>query len=228
MYRSGTLLESGARILIDEKATASAPRKRILNAGAGHLSARGIAPVFRSGGWEEVRLDIDPSVDPSVVGSITEMKDFLEHCFDAVWSSHTLEHLYAHEVPRALRECKRVLKPDGFAIFMCPDLESVAEHLTRHGLDHVAYESAAGPITALDMLYGHQASIARGRLSMAHKTGFTAERLGNLLLDAGFPTVHVRRDERFEICALALAESADREKIQSELGRWGEDMMPSV
>jgi SAM-dependent methyltransferase len=228
MYRSGTLLESGARILADERTTASASRKRILNAGAGHRSARGIAPLFRGGGWEEVRLDIDPSVEPSVVGSITEMKDFPEHCFDAVWSSHTLEHLFAHEVPRALRECKRVLKPDGFAIFMCPDLESVAEHLTRHGLDHVAYISGAGPITALDMLYGHQASVARGRVSMAHKTGFTAERLGNLLLEAGFPTVHVRRDEHFEICALGLAENANQERIQGELGSWGHQMIPSV
>jgi SAM-dependent methyltransferase len=228
MYRSGTLLESGARASTDERTTASVQRKRILNAGAGHLSSRGIAPVFRGGGWEEVRLDIDASVDPNVVGSITEMKDFPEHCFDAVWSSHTLEHLFAHEVPRALGECKRVLKPDGFAIFMCPDLESVAEHLTKHGLDDVAYTSSAGPITALDMLYGHQLSVARGRFSMAHKTGFTAERLGNLLLDAGFPTVNVRRDDHFEICALALAENADQERIQSELGSWGHQMIPSV
>jgi len=221
------VLETGSPVLADET-TAPNSRKRILNAGAGHTSARGIAPVFRNGSWEEIRLDIDPSVNPSVVGSITEMKDFPKHCFDAVWSSHTLEHLFAHEVPRALGECKRVLKPVGFAIFMCPDLESVAEHLTKYGLDHIAYSSAAGPITVLDMLYGHQASLARGRFSMAHKTGFTAERLGNLLLDAGFPTVNVRRDENFEICALALAEDANQESIQSELGNWGHQMIPSV
>lgn len=221
------MFETGSPVLADET-TAPNSRKRILNAGAGNTSARGIAPVFRNGSWEEIRLDIDPSVNPSVVGSITEMKDFPKHCFDAVWSSHTLEHLFAHEVPRALGECKRVLKPVGFAIFMCPDLESVAEHLTKYGLDHIAYSSAAGPITALDMLYGHQASLARGRFSMAHKTGFTAERLGNLLLDAGFPTVNVRRDENFEICALALAEDANQESIQSELGNWGHQMIPSV
>jgi SAM-dependent methyltransferase len=220
------LFERGATALADQETTAS--RKRILNAGAGHMSARGIAPVFRSSSWEEVRLDIDPSVNPNVLGSITDMKDFPKHCFDGVWSSHTLEHLFAHEVPLALCECKRVLKPDGFAIFMCPDLESVAEHLTKYGLDQIAYTSAAGPITALDMLYGHQASVSRGRFSMAHKTGFTAERLGNLLLDAGFPTVNIRRDEHFEICALALAEDANQERIQSELGGWGHQMIPSV
>ncbi|HMF69090.1 MAG TPA: methyltransferase, partial [Phyllobacterium sp.] len=60
-------------------------------------------------------------------------------------------------------------------------------------------------------------------------TGFTADRLGNLLLEAGFPTVNVRRDNHFEICALAFAEEADRDRIQSELAECGYDLMePSI
>jgi predicted SAM-dependent methyltransferase len=222
------LFEDGAPVLAEDQSTLSTEKKRILNAGAGPVSARGIAPIFRNDGWEEVRLDIDPTSKPNVIGSITEMTTFPDHGFDAIWSSHTLEHLFAHEVLRALHECKRVLKLDGFAIFLCPDLESVAEHLTKYGPDHVAYTSPAGPITALDMIYGHQASVARGRVAMAHKTGFTAERLGNLLLQAGFATVHVRRDEHFEICALAFAERADHAHIERELGGWGDQMKPSM
>jgi predicted SAM-dependent methyltransferase len=200
--------------------------RRILNAGAGQRSARGIAPLFTSPEWEEVRLDIDPSVTPTVTGSITDMKDlFQSQSFDAVWSSHTLEHLFAHEVPAALSEFKRVLKPDGFALIMCPDLESVAHHIVQHGADHVAYVSAAGPITAIDMLYGHLASVAEGRHYMAHKTGFTADRLGKLLIEAGFATVNVRRDDHFEICALAFAEQADQERIHAHLSDWGYDLM---
>ena len=200
--------------------------RRILNAGSGHRSARGIAPLFTSTGWEETRLDVDPMVAPTVIGSITEMKNLFDaESFDAVWSSHTLEHLFAHEVPLALREFKRVLRSDGFALIMCPDLESVANHLLQHGADEVAYSSPAGPITAIDMLYGHSASVAGGRHYMAHKTGFTAERLGNLLLEAGFPTVNVRRDDHFEICALAFSEQADQTRIQTELSNWGYDLM---
>ena len=60
---------------------------------------------------------------------------------------------------------------------------------------------------------------------MAHKTGFTADRLANLLLEAGFPTVNVRRDQHFEICALAFAEQADQNRIQAELANWGYDLM---
>jgi predicted SAM-dependent methyltransferase len=176
--------------------------------------------------WEEVRLDVDPSVTPTVVGSVTDMTDLFDsQSFDAVWSSHTLEHLFSHEVPEALSEFKRVLKPDGFALILCPDLESVANHIVLHGTDGVAYTSPAGPITAIDMLYGHLASVAQGRHHMAHKTGFTADRLGKLLLEAGFSTVHVRRDDHFEICALGFAEKAEQDRIHAELVNSGYDML---
>ena len=69
-------------------------------------------------------MDIDPAAQPEVLGSLTKMDAFPAHEFDAVWSSHTLEHLYSHEVPAALAEFKRVLKPDGFALITCPDLGS--------------------------------------------------------------------------------------------------------
>ncbi len=184
--------------------------------------------MFASTEWEEIRLDIDPSVAPTVVGSITDMNSFASEHFDAVWSSHTLEHLFSHEVLPALREFKRVLKPDGFALIMCPDLESVADHLVRHGASHVAYVSPAGPITAIDMLYGHLASVAKGHHFMAHKTGFTAERLGNLLLDAGFPTANVRRDDHFELCALAFSEHADQNRIQSALADAGFNLVETT
>ena len=128
--------------------------KRVLNAGCGPKSTRGVASLFASTQWEEIRLDIDPSVGPTVVGSITDMASFASEHFDAVWSSHTLEHLFSHEVLPALREFKRVLKPDGFALIMCPDLESVADHLIRHGANHVAYVSPAGPITAISRCPG--------------------------------------------------------------------------
>jgi predicted SAM-dependent methyltransferase len=87
---------------------------------------------------EEIRTDIDPSVAPTVVGSIADMNTFSSEYFQAVWSSHTLEHLFSHEVLPALREFKRVPKPDGFALIMCPDLESIADHLVQHGANHIA------------------------------------------------------------------------------------------
>jgi SAM-dependent methyltransferase len=154
-----------------------------------------------------------------MVSSITDLRSsFVPQSFDAIWSSHTLEHLYAHEVPAALVEFKRVLKPDGFALITSPDLEAVASLILDHGLDHVAYTSPAGPITPLDMLFGHSDSIASGHLYMAHKTGFTCASLGRHFVDAGFPVVLVNR-QQFDRWALGLMQEPDRSGIQ-DLPDW--------
>ncbi|MBR0750753.1 class I SAM-dependent methyltransferase [Bradyrhizobium jicamae] len=193
----------------------------MLNAGSGPGPARRIARMIAEQHWEELRLDIDPEVNPDVVGSVTELDhSFAPQSFDAVWSSHMLEHLYAHEVYPVLRQFHRVLKPDGFALVMSPDLEAVAEFITKHGIATIAYNSPAGPIRPLDMLYGHSRAIEQGHHYMAHRTGFTAERMGSLLLSAGFSEVSTRT-ENFEIVALALMPEADGESILAELDRSG-------
>src|SRR5262249_34156308 len=139
--------------------------KRVLNAGSGPRSPRALHGFFADGSWEEVRLDINPDVKPDVVGSIINMKNMIaDASFDAVWSSHNLEHLYAHEARPALREFRRILKPDGFALITTPDLETVARFIVEQGLEAVAYTSPAGPITALDMLFGHSAAIQHGNI----------------------------------------------------------------
>jgi SAM-dependent methyltransferase len=119
--------------------------KRVLNAGSGSYAARRLHPVFGREAWQEIRIDIDPQTKPDRVSSITDLRSsFVPQSFDAIWSSHTLERLYAHEVPSALAEFKRVLKPDGFALITSPDLEAVASLILDHGLDHVC-TSAADP-----------------------------------------------------------------------------------
>ena len=197
--------------------------RRVLNAGSGPLPSRQLHPVFRKGTWQEVRLDIDPQTMPDVVGSIDDMGELQPQSYDAVWSSHSLEHLYAHEVPSALAEFRRVLRVDGFALITSPDLELVASCLFERGPDHVVYTSPMGPITALDMLFGHSDSISRGRQFMAHKTGFTCASLGRLLLGAGFPVALVKR-EGLNLWAIALMEEADRDFVQRELKAAGLDM----
>lgn len=198
--------------------------KRVLNAGSGSYTARKLHPVFAREIWQEIRIDIDPQAKPDMVSSITDMRaSVAPQSFDAVWSSHTLEHLYAHEVPSALAEFRRVLKPDGFALITSPDLESVASLILDGGLDKVAYTSPAGPITPLDMLFGHSASITRGQLYMAHKTGFTCASLGRRFVDAGFATVLVKR-QGLDLWALGLMQQADQAKILHILVAAGLDL----
>src|SRR5262249_45372388 len=58
----------------------------------------------------------------------------------------------------------------------------------------------AGPVSALDMLYGFGRAIARGNAFMAHRTGFTAETLGRKLKEAGFTSIQLKRD-RYDLWA---------------------------
>src|SRR5438045_6809492 len=120
---------------------------------------------------------------------------------DAVWSSHNLEHLQRHEVPVGLAECLRVLKPHGLLLLTLPDLQQVARLVAEDRLEDSAYISQSGPITPLDMIFGHTASLARGNQFMAHRTGFTARSLRKLLIEAGFVEATLRRDTSFDLWA---------------------------
>jgi predicted SAM-dependent methyltransferase len=202
--------------------------RRVLNAGSGPRSSRPLHPIFRTQIWREVRLDIDPRAEPDLIASITDMSaEAPSQSFDAVWSSHSLEHLHTHEVPSALAEFRRVLKPDGFALITSPDLEAVAACLLEHGVDHVVYMSSAGPITPHDILFGHSSSLAVGKTYMAHKTGFTCDWLGKRLLEAGFPIVLARRD-RLDLWAIALMEDADRASLQRQCRAAGLDLFDAA
>jgi SAM-dependent methyltransferase len=209
----------------DHTVPAAATKKRVLNAGSGPRANRSLHPIFLEGSWDEVRLDVDPGASPDLIGSFVDLRALVaSQSFDAIWSSHSLEHLYAHEVPLALAEFKRILKPAGFALITCPDLETVAALIVEYGLNHQAYVSPMGPITPIDMLFGHSGAIARGMTSMAHNTGFTCSSLGLLLTNAGFPVVLAKRDN-VDLWALALMPDADKSAIQQELKACGLDML---
>jgi SAM-dependent methyltransferase len=202
--------------------------KRVLNAGSGAASSRRLHRIFQESQWREIRLDIDPSVKPDLVGSVTDMSALVpSRTFDAVWVSHSLEHLHAHKVVEALLEFRRILKPDGFALITAPDLETVARMILDHGPDHVAYVSPMGPITPQDMLFGHGDSIRRGMTFMAHNSGFTCDSLGAALSRAGFPMVLCKR-EGFDVWAVALMEEADEMAVLSDLESAGLDLFDRV
>lgn len=144
---------------------------------------------FAQAHWHEVRLDIDASVSPDIVGSMTDMKAVETGSMDALFSSHNLEHLYPHEVPVALDEFRRVLRNDGYAVITCPDLQEVCRLISEDKLVAPIYTSPAGAVAPLDVLYGHRPSLARGNHYMAHRCGFTVNVLIGTLRQAGFASV---------------------------------------
>jgi SAM-dependent methyltransferase len=150
-------------------------------------------PGFATADWAEVRFDIDPSVNPDIVGDMKDMHTVADGTFDAVFSSHNIEHLFIHEVPTALSEFRRVLKPHGFVILTCPDLQATAVHIANGQLMEPIGESPAGPVSPHDTLYGWGKGLAAGSHFMAHRCGFTAASLTKFFVDAGFGTVLTRR-----------------------------------
>ena len=176
-------------------------------------------PGFDEPGWNEIRLDIDPSVSPDLIGTITDLSAVEPGSVDAVYSSHNIEHLYPHEVPLALAEFKRVLSAEGFVSITCPDLLAVAQFIATRGLGETAYVSGMGPITPVDILFGHRESMRKGNLYMAHRTGFSAKTLLEALQEAGFGKIAVvSRPSQFVLWAVATKAGCDDETI-TELAR---------
>jgi SAM-dependent methyltransferase len=200
------------------------PTTDVLHVGCGVYEAGKLPLMFRRADWHEIRLDIDPEVRPDVIASITDMHVISDTAVDAVYSSHNVEHLYPHEVPLALREMHRVLKPEGFAFITLPDLQAVARFIAEGKLEDPLYLSPMGPIAALDILYGHRPSLASGNAFMAHRTGFTASTLGTTLITAGFSAAMVQRDLlNFSLTAIAFRSRPDDE----QLAIWQARMLPS-
>jgi predicted SAM-dependent methyltransferase len=221
---NGMIESSGMMDVVDRPETEAT--KTVLNVGSGSYAPDRLHPTFRNPRWKEVRYDIDTRVRPDIVGSITNMAAVPNGSCDAIWCSHNLEHLHTYEVPKALSEFRRVLGPGGFALITTPDLESIAELVVAGRLEDSAYQSPAGPITALDMLFGLSSAIAAGNHFMAHNTAFTADRLGRLLVDAGFAEAFTKRGTSHDIWAVAVTPDADIQRVLTDLKAVRLDLFP--
>jgi SAM-dependent methyltransferase len=170
---------------------APAGARVVLHVGCGPLDHQSLHESFRGPAWHEVRLDIDPGVRPDVVATITDMSPVPDASVDAVFSHHNIEHVFAHEVPRALAEFLRVLRPGGEVLIATPDLQALGRVLAVGRLEETLYRAPVGEIAALDVVYGLRSDIEGGREYMAHRTGFTGRTLALRLNQAGFVKVQV-------------------------------------
>lgn len=160
--------------------------KKVLNVG-GNNKAIALPPQYA--GFEHLLLDIDPRGSPDIVCDARSLKMLDPGQFDAVYCSHNLEHYYRHDVPKVLAGFLHVLKDGGFAQIRVPDIREVMQATIERGLDidDVLYQSPAGPIMVVDVLYGYSVEIERsGQDFYAHKTGFTQKSLLDALHRAGF------------------------------------------
>jgi ubiquinone/menaquinone biosynthesis C-methylase UbiE len=182
--------------------------KKVLNVGGNNKEIQ-LPPQYA--GFEHLLLDIDPRGSPDIVCDARKLATLEAGQFDAVYCSHNLEHYYRHDVQEVLTGFLHVLKDNGFAHIRVPDIQGVMRATIERELDidDILYESTAGPIMVLDVLYGYSVEIQRsGQDFYAHKTGFTQKSLEKALLKAGFPKTYTATGN-LEVVALAFKKSPD-------------------
>jgi hypothetical protein len=169
---------------------------------------------FHTSVWQEFRLDADAAVHPDIVGTMTDMPTVETGFADAIYSSHGIEHLYWHDVPKALAEFLRVLKSDGFVVITCPDVQAAAAMIAEDRMFDTAYVSPAGPITPFDILYSYRPFVAQNPQWMSHHCGFTLGTLMTVLREAGFPSLlGFRRPAGFDLWVLASKSARSSEEM---------------
>ena len=186
--------------------------KTLLNVGCG-MSNKSQLRGFNNDNWKEIRLDINNAVKPDIIGTLTDMSLIETASVDAIYSSYNLDHIYAHEVPLALKEFYRVLNEDGFAVVRCPDIQTVCELIAQDKYLELLYESKIGPIYPIDVIYGNRGQIQNGNEYMAKKVGFTYSALNASFAEAGFKS---RYGGRFPLNGGELAMVAFKQKIPEE------------
>lgn len=190
---------------------------RLANLGSGPAGGW-LPPLFH--GWDEFRVDSDRRTVPDLCADILDLSAIEDASFDAAWLSHTLEHVYQHQVPWVLAGVHRILNDDGFLVIVVPDLQVLAGHLHHDQLHGNVYISDAGAITAHDIIYGHGPSIARGIEGMAHRCGFSKSLLGEFLERSPFADSAMQRWRGIHLVAVAFkspSTQAQRAEVLSSI-----------
>ena len=72
-----------------------------LHVGCGRMAKMDLKG-FNSDEWKEIRFDINKNVNPDIIGTLTDMSLVESSSVDAIYSSHNIEYIYAHEIRKAL------------------------------------------------------------------------------------------------------------------------------
>lgn len=146
-------------------------KKILLNIGAGKTKLEHLTDYFTHKDYKEIRVDIG-DCNQHISSSITTLAGVPDNSVDLVYASHVVEHVYWHELPNVFSSIMRVLKSDGSAIIRVPDIGSIA-HMIPNELLGTVYDSSVGPVTPIDMIYGHRGLVHVEGDGMSHKIGFT-------------------------------------------------------
>ena len=191
--------------------------KNLLHVGCGYRTKKDTLKYYDDE-WKETRVDINKNVKPDILGSMKDLSNVQDNYYDSVFSSHSIEHVYAHEVGDVLKQFNRVLNINGFLVITCPELKSICKLVLEDKLLDIVYESAAGPISPIDMIWGHRVPIKKGNEFMAHKCGFTLKTLMKACTNANFKSVAgIERPKLFDLWVVAQKNKIEKETFSKNV-----------
>lgn len=147
-------------------------------------------------GWKNMHPSETVSADYK--GDFGDLGQFEDASIETLYSCHLLQRLgYKEELPQALAECFRVLKPGGELMVSVPDMVAlcvlfVHEKITPDHQWHLMRIMFGGEVDDDDY----------------NATGFTADFLGSFLTEAGFQDIKCVED-------FGLFEDASLEKLNN-------------
>lgn len=136
-------------------------------------------------GWQIFNIQDGPNTD--FIGDVTDLSQFGDGSIEEIYASHIFEHLaYRDELPRALRECYRVLTAGGELKISVPNLGVLCQLFVADGLEtKQRYE-------LMRVMFGGQTDDYD-----FHKVGLIEEFLEGFMRGAGFP--QIARVETFDL-----------------------------
>ncbi len=127
-----------------------------------------------------INIDLRQTPATDLVCDITEGLPYANNSVELIETYHFIEHISENEAVKLLRECHRVLIPEGKIIIECPDLDqAMREYLT-------------GNDQRLLSIFGRQ----RG-FGDAHLWGYNFKRLKRLLERVGFRDIKKKEPQDY-------------------------------
>lgn len=161
-------------------------------------------------------LDIDPACNPDVLMDARELTKLEPNTYDAICCSHNLEHYFDHDVPKVLRGFLHILKDDGWAMILVPNMEELMQIVAAGHVDLAdpLYHIEAGPICPLDVIYGWRKEIEESGVDFyAHRTGFSRRSLSRVLKSVGFKKIYTVFGH-LEVISIAFKNEPTPEQIK--------------
>lgn len=177
-------------------------QKIVLNIGSGQSSVRDFTKFFNE--WSELRGDI-AEINPDIVIDIRTLENISNESVDAIWACHVIEHCHWHEQPMIMNNFRRVLKPDGFAVIIVPNLGSIGQFMNTDLMTPLYQIYNGDYITPMDIIYGYRwsknSNDDKYNTAMTHKIGFNFSLLNNLIHSHNM--FGVIKDDGYQLTALA-------------------------